>query len=262
MSAASLPGACALAAAASANDDVPAPPTAALADKNVRLKDDKELYPSFVSFVTALQDPGVEKKSKKKVASGELKHPKIQKMCLELYRKILSRHRHRIPTLDSNENRGAKKLLHAIILKRKKRTVAEVDEMYRSFADKSDHTVYTIANSTTTYGLDIVLEAFENNESQAVTKTQLNRTPDDAMRLVWILLDPENRGTVQGILTGKKDRKKLDQSHCTTLAFFEEKCSDFNNPKYIARNPKLLANLHDSDSFDPNNVSVSQHVLS
>jgi hypothetical protein len=79
---------------------------------------------------------------------------------------------------------------------------------------------------------------------------------DDAMRLVWIMLDPDNRATVQGILSGKKDRKKMDQSYCTTLAFFEEKCYEFNNPKYVARNPQIFADLHDSDSFDPNNVSM------
>jgi hypothetical protein len=175
-------------------------------------------------------------------------------MALDLYRKLLTRHKHQFPAMDSNENRGSKKLLQAIVLKRKKRSLAEVDEKYRTFADKSENTVYTISNDTTTYGLDIILEAFQNNESQAVTKTQLNRTPDDAMRLVWIMLDPDNRATVQGILSGKKDRKKMDQSYCTTLAFFEDKCSEFNNPKYIAQNPQMFADLHDSTFFDPHNV--------
>ena len=109
-------------------------------------------------------------------------------------------------------------------MKRKKRSLAEVNEKYRTFADKLENTVYMISNDTTTYGLDIIPEAFQNNESEAVTKTQLNRTPDDAMRLVWIMLDPDNRATMQGILSGKKDRKKMDQSYCTTLAFFDDMC--------------------------------------
>jgi hypothetical protein len=133
--------------------------------------------------------------------------------------------------------------------------VVEVNDAFRPFAVEND--VYTINNDLVKYGLDIVLDAFENNEAQAVTKNQLNRTPDDVMRVVWILLNPENRGTVQGILSGKKDRKKQDQSYCPTLAFFEEKCIDFNDPKYIVRQPQLFHELHESHLFDPNNVSTT-----
>ena len=67
----------------------------------VQLKDDKEL---FESFMTALQDPGVKKKTKKKDNSGQLKYPKIQKVALDLYKKLLTRHKHKFPAMDSNEN--------------------------------------------------------------------------------------------------------------------------------------------------------------
>ena len=80
------------------------------------------------------------------------------------------------------------------------------------------------------------------------------------MRVVWILLDPDNRSSVQGILSGKKDRRKQDQSYCTTLAFFDEKASDFNDPSYIVRSPKLLEDIQDSATFDPNNVSFAVSV--
>ena len=224
------------------------------------LQDDKELYPSLDVFMTAIQDAGREKKSKNK-DTGVMAFPKIKKLCLDLYRKIYARHSNRLPGLDKNEHRGAQKLEKVILLKRKKREVSEVDTEFAKFCDKNEGCVYTIANDRHKFGLNLVLDAFENHQLQAVSKTALNRTPDDAMRLVWILLDPDNRGTVTGILTGKKDRKKMDQSHCTTLAFFEEKAGDFNNPAYVVRSPQLLQDIVDHETFDPNNVRINSQNL-
>jgi hypothetical protein len=207
--------------------------------------------------MVAIQDSGKEKRSKSKKGNndaGVMTFPKVRKVCLDIYRKILSRHKDRLPALDTNENRGAQKLEKVILLRRKKRSVTEVHESYKKFAAKDDDSVYTITNDPTLFGLNIVLDAFENHLAQTVTKTQANRTPDDAMRVVWILLDPENRPTVQGILSGKKDRKKMDQSYYTTRAFFDEKVSDFNDPSYVVRSPNLLEDIKDWNTFDPNNV--------
>jgi hypothetical protein len=224
------------------------------------LQDDNELYPSFDTFMTAIQDAGKEKKAKNK-ETGVVVIPKIKKICQYIYRKIYARHRDRLSSLDKNDTRGAQKLEKVILLKRKKRDITEIDAAFATYRD-AEGSVYIISNDPNKFGLNLVLEAFENHIGQAVTKTMLNRTPDDAMRLVWILLDPENRATVQGILTGKKDRKKMDQSYCTTLAFFDEKASDFNNPAYVVRSPQLLHDIVDYETFDPNNVSFSLMCLS
>ncbi len=80
MSAATFPGAPGLATAASAKNNLPPSPSAALAGKNACLYDDRSCtLPSPVFDIGALQDASV-KKSKKNVASGKLKHPKSQKM--------------------------------------------------------------------------------------------------------------------------------------------------------------------------------------
>jgi hypothetical protein len=226
---------------------------------NCELQADKVLYPSFTSFMVAIQDPGKEKTTKSKKGNKEatvMTFPRVKKLCLELYRKILLRHRDRLPSLDKNENRGAQKLEKVLLLKRKRRSVTEVHPDYKQFASNGDNSVYTITNDPKLFGLDVVLLAFESHLAQAVTKTQGNRTPDDAMRIVWILLDPNNRATVQGILSGRKDRKKMDQSYCTTLAFFDEIASDFNDPSYVVRSPNLLKEIKDWNTFDPNNVSI------
>jgi hypothetical protein len=224
------------------------------------LQDDNELYPSFDTFMTAIQDAGKEKKAKNK-ETGVVVFPKIKKICLDIYRKIYARHRDRLSSLDKNDTRGAQKLEKVILLKRKKRDITEIDAAFAMYRD-AEGSVYIISNDPNKFGLNLVLEAFENHIGQAVTKTMLNRTPDDAMRLVWILLDPENRATVQGILTGKKDQRRMDQSYCTTLAFFDEKASDFNNPAYVVRSPQLLHDIVDYETFDPNNVSFSLMCLS
>jgi hypothetical protein len=211
--------------------------------------------------MVAIQDPGKEKVSKSKKNNKEaavMTYPRIKK--IDIYKKILIRHKDRLPALDTNENCGAQKLEKVILLKRKKRGATEVNEAYSKFALKEDASIYTLTNDPKLFGLDLVLETFENHIAQAVTKTQLNRTPDDAMRVVWILLDPDNRSSVQGILLGKKDRRKQDQSYCSTLAFFDKKASNFNDPSYIVCSPKLLEDIQDSATFDPNNVSVAVSV--
>ena len=93
------------------------------------LQDDKLLNPSSDTFMFAIQDQGREKtaKSKKgKNEAGVMTFPKVKKVCLDIYRKILSRHKDRLPSLDSNENRGAQKLEKVILLKQKKQSVTRL----------------------------------------------------------------------------------------------------------------------------------------
>ena len=90
------------------------------------LQSDKALYPSFTTFMVAIQDPGKEKIAKSKKGNKEagiMTFPRVKKVCLDIYRKILVRHKDRLPSLDKNENRGAQKLEKVILLKRKKRLV-------------------------------------------------------------------------------------------------------------------------------------------
>jgi hypothetical protein len=125
---------------------------------NCNLQDDRLLYPSFDAFMVAIQDPGKEKVSKSKKnnkEAGVMTYPRIKKICIDIYKKILLRHKDRLPALDTNDNRGAQKLEKVFLRKRKKRGATEVNEAYSKFALMEDDSIYTITNDPKLYGLDL-----------------------------------------------------------------------------------------------------------
>ncbi len=165
----------------------PATTTVATSDKaNCHLQDDKLLYSSFDAFMAAIQDSGKEKtKSKKKSNdSGVMIYPTIKKICIKNYEKILIRHKERLPALDKNENCRAQKLKKVILLNCNKRGASDVHESYKKFGLKEVNSIYVITNEPNLFGLDIVLDLFENHIAQAVTKSQQNWTPDDVLCVV------------------------------------------------------------------------------
>ncbi len=53
--------------------------------------------------------------------------------------------------------------------------------------------------------------------------------------------------------------KKTGANRTSCIAqqlIFEEKASDFNDPSYIICSPKILEDIEDMATFDPNNVSI------
>ena len=78
------------------------------------------------------------------------------------------------------------------------------------------------------------------------------------------MLDPKHRGTVSGMMTNKKHRKKSDQTRDLTANFFDEMVeSDYLDGTYVVTPP---AEEHfskfpeeEKGSWDPNDPSIFEH---
>jgi hypothetical protein len=85
-----------------------------------------------------------------------------------------------------------------------------------------------------------------------------SRTPNDAARLVCIMLDENHRQTVDYWLSNKRTREEQDLgvSHKdASLEDFAKLC--FNNPDYVAKGPEDTGPLEWDTMIDPNDVSIS-----
>jgi hypothetical protein len=101
------------------------------------------------------------------------------------------------------------------------------------------------------------LEELRLTYNQKTKKTDEN-TPNDAARLVSILLEEEHRVPVAYWLSKKRTKEEQDLAVPHKKAFLKTVAKDFfNNSNYIAKSPEDTGSLEWDPVIDPNDVSES-----
>lgn len=221
----------------------------------------KDIYPEFKEIVQALQDQGklVAAKTKSDKETGLQRHQylEIGKLAASIYKKV--KEIFNPLGLTENVSRGKNQLATEILQSRKLVNVCETDRAFHPFG--KDGQVYLLMNKPNYAGVDNAVlkwqQAFEH--SQDVKSKQ--RTPNDGMRVCFILLQQENRGTVGGIMANRKSKTKCDIPGDSTLHFFEEVLGDFSNPAFLCTNPReehyMSHHLDDHrETWEPNDPGI------
>jgi hypothetical protein len=177
-----------------------------------------KIYPPPKEIAQALQDMGKGKtvQAKKKEVKQH-SYPLVDKMATKIYKAI--QEEFKPEGLTSNISRGKQFLVQSIILARRHVDISETHPFFRQFG--KDGKVYQISNSPDHSGLDTAIQRFQENVVHTVKQKNSARTGNDALRLGCILLDPKYRGSVTGIMSKKKDRKKSDITGDPVSHFFE-----------------------------------------
>jgi hypothetical protein len=152
-------------------------------------------------------------------------------------------------------------LAFACVRMRSHRDVAEVAEEVRKYALPAGATkVYVIGTGLARDkgGFPIVLRGLLDYWKSKVTTTVTQRSPNDALRLAGILCDPEERESVQRIMSNKKSaRPQADQPDDTFTAYFVSILVKFKDATYIVDRPANVEKIKGYESFDANDVSVN-----
>lgn len=179
---------------------------------------DGDIYPPVEDIAKALQDPGKPKKVVTK--NGEVtRHqcPALEKLAYQVYEKILKVHNNP-KGLTVSVSRGKKPLLIEMVLKRKHVDVTECDPFFQNYQQQG--MVYLWRNDKKLCGLDQCVAAFQENRKVDVAKKESARTGNDGFRLCCVLLDPQFRGSVSGIMSKKRtgpDRIRAGTQRCISL---------------------------------------------
>ena len=114
-----------------------------MAPCSVDITRNRDLYPDFKAFMTALQDPGREdKKSKER----KIVYPKLTKVCGKMYDKLKLYPESAIG-LGGNRSRDIDEMVRICLKLRKHTDVHEVHEKFREFAaGASSEKVFIIVN--------------------------------------------------------------------------------------------------------------------
>lgn len=209
----------------------------------------RSLYPSLDEFMKLLQEEGVPEKKGSKM----LFHKKTHAFSTRLFKKLVAL---KIPGVGKNTTREILKITSIIVLSKNHYDCSMVYEELRGYRKPASSTkVYIVQNNVDDAGFSVILEkiALSLNHNSAVADTV--REPNDALRVCGILLDPQYKDTVAGIMANTKDRAKCDQPMDTTLAFCQDAVLDFNNPHYIVNDPSKSFELDDYEEMDANDIT-------
>ena len=225
-------------------------------------KDNDNIYPPAAEIAAALQDMGKRQVVKQKGREVPIhKYPMIDKLAGKIYASILSLYNNP-EGLTKNKTRGKQFLYRDIIQSCRHRDISESDPFFHQFG--KDGKVFVITNHTRHAGIDVCVQNFQRSIEHQLRQKNSARTSNDGLRLGCILLDPQYRSTVAGIMSKKKDRKKSDIQGDPTDHFFEkilEEC--FSNSAYVASTPSdIYYNEFPEDevaSWDPNHSSIFEH---
>jgi hypothetical protein len=161
-----------------------------------------------------------------------------------------------------NSSRGKQPLYKELLLSWRHVDVTETDQFFHQYV--KDGKVFLISNNPTNSGIDIAIEHFQVYIQHQAEQKNSARTPNDALRLACILLDPKYRGSVSGLMSKKKDRSKSDLLRDPVSAFFQEILGNcFAKEEYVASPPADVF-YHEfpedeKGNWDPSHPSVFEH---
>ena len=214
-----------------------------------------------VEFMEALQDTG-EQKPKKNGSGMVVTFLKIDAQSKKMLRLV---HASKYSWMPKNPTAVKMALTTELLFNRKH---VEVQHVHKSAAksfvkanpnSKLMFVFYPELDNCT--GLKSVLLYFLNaaHTNYSIKKQSLDRTPNDALRVVSIMLDEKYRTQTTIWLSNKKDRQAMDQCKDPNKAMIEAMVADFNDPKYIASSPanERLVVWDTAPALDPNDVSIS-----
>ena len=161
-------------------------------------RDNKEIYPSPEVIADALQDLGRSKETKSKGRTvKETKYPKMEKMCTGIYKKIQMIYK---PVgFTTNQTRGSKALIMECLLCRKHKDIFNCEAFFHPYGKEGK--VYVITNDPIDSGLSIAIKGFQDHVELNAKQKNAARTPNDGLRLAGILMDPQHRSPVSGIMS-------------------------------------------------------------
>lgn len=232
-------------------------------NEDTKWREDRSIFPPAKDIAEALQDLGKKKNAKKKNGEFQQIHfcPLLDKLALKLCNNITKTFN--FPCgLTKNTTRGRLPLCKLLVIKRRAVDATECDPFFRQCVN--DEKVFLFANDPATCGLEIVIDSFQEATRLQLLKKQDNRTNNDGLGLSCILLDPEHRGSVSGMVSKKKNRTKADVPGDPALHFFEKILSDcFANEAHQVPHPPS----HHCDEFpeelkgswDPNAPSIFEN---
>ena len=196
-----------------------------------RWKDELSIYPSSAEIAKALNDHGEKaERTRKGKKYPYHRYPVLQKLAQQLFTNIKDKFNPQGQT--TNVSRGKEKILNDILLQRKLIDVSEADPSLLPYA--KDGKVFAIKDCPLLLGLDVCVENYQKLLELTTLQRQLERTCNDGLRLGCILLDPQYRQSVSGIMTKKLSRAKSDISGDPVLHFFEKiKDEAFCNEEYV-----------------------------
>lgn len=210
----------------------------------------KRYYPDLTEFMEALQE---EETVDARSADGALHYPKLSKVAGKVY-KLLKEGK--FPNLAANKTRAAREITQSFIRLRKLLDTTQVDDVFKSFAKATsdESKVYIIRNDAEYFGFDLFLRNYSNHLASKVVQKQEDRTASDAIRVAAVMLAPENRKAVAGILSGVRDRAKSDQAVDPTKAWAMLAVEQFKDLDFVVPRPYEM-DPQDVDGIDPNDVS-------
>jgi uncharacterized coiled-coil protein SlyX len=192
-----------------------------------------------------LQDKGV---PDPKSEQGKLKFPKLKTMSGKIYKQLKDCN---LAGLSTNKQRGSEAILKSLLHLRKQVDKTELYPVLTKFAMPGSSQVYVLKNCNEFFGFDIFLSLFFNYLHGLGNKKDEQRSPGDAIRVAAVMLRPDFRGSVVGLLGGTRDRAKCDQSVEPAVAFSMAALSVYNDPFFVVEKPKTIDD-DDIKNCDPN----------
>ena len=127
--------------------------------------------------------------------------------------------------------------------------------------------VYLVNNKPEHCGLDECIKRFQEEYEHTQKQKNSARTCNDGLRPACILLDPQHRDAVAGVMSKKKDRKKADVPGDPTTHFFEKTLDDcFANSEYVVHPPQMQCmeaiDPEDKSVWQPNHTTTFEHQRS
>lgn len=231
---------------------------------SIRWKNNPSIYPPVEEVAKALQDEGKSVKVKQKGREVNVyKYPVLDKLATKIATSI-----QRVINpegLTKNITRARQPLLKELVLGRKHMDLSEVNPFFIPFG--KNNKVFLLADSPVHCGLDLAIDAFQDFVEHQVKQKNSARTSNDGLRLGCILLDAKYRGSVAGILSKKKDRKKSDVPGDPNTHFFELILTEaFSNIDYVVSPPSACYYddfpEEEKGSWDPNHHDIFEHTRS
>ena len=225
---------------------------------SIRWKDNASVYPEAEEIVVALQDAGKRVVVKRKGSETyKHKYPLDEKLANKIYgsiQKVINPE-----GLTQNITRGREPLLRDIIILRRSTDVHKTDPFFHRHG--KDGKVLIISNDPAHAGIDKCIDHFQEYIYHQVNQKNSARTSNDGLRLGCILLDSRYRGSVGGIMSKKKDRKKSDITGDPVTHFFEQILKEnFMESAYVAPRPPdnyyTMFPEEEKEAWDPNDSAI------
>jgi hypothetical protein len=196
----------------------------------------------------ALQDEGV---PDPKSEHNGFKFPQLQKMSTKIYEILKEKKLDRLP---ANKTRGSESVQKCLLSLRKHIDKTEVYNELSKHGKYNSPQVFILQNDLVYFGFDYFLTLYFSYLGSVGNKKEEQRTPSDAIRVAGVLLLPEFRGTVQGLLGGTRNREQQDQSVSPTIAFSMDAVKKFNDVDFIVPKPATM-DEDDIKNCDPNDIA-------